>query len=140
MNEKDFVTFEQAKKLKELKFDWKTYYAYTKEKYTVYDRDIEPIEKGELISKNSRFYINPYCIDAPFIHQVQNWLREEKKFHIVIRPYFPKWVEGNYSITKYCLWYNYMDEIGNLVDDDDDIYDSYYEALNAGINKALELL
>ena len=133
MNEKDLVTFEQAKKLKELGFREKCFYGYFEEKLQI------PTIDYTLESRND--YENPYWVDAPFLHQVQNWLREEKNIHITIDTYFPRWREGYYSIKEV----NYectivimkedsvsREKIGN--------YNTYYEALNAGINKALELL
>lgn len=137
MNEKDLVTFEQAKRLKELGFDWKTDYVYTKEKYDIYDRDIESIEKGELISRNSRFCIVPYCINAPFLYQVQNWLREEKNIHITIDTYYPNWQKDDHSVLQYeCSIVN--DIYNKALRYEVGRFDSYHEALSAAIDYGLQ--
>ena len=71
MNE-DFVSFEEAKKLKEKGFDWKTFGFYTE-----YVKLIQfPLT---YTSKNWNKQCD--CYSAPTISQVLKWLREEKKIH-----------------------------------------------------------
>lgn len=73
----DFVTFEQAKKLKELGFDWECF------AYYLYD---DNLEIGRQLQKyNSEWHlINLGYISAPTLSQAQKWLREEKHLLITI--------------------------------------------------------
>lgn len=141
MNEKDLVTFEQAKKLKELGFNWKCLYAYYGDKLEANGCKVFSLDtNGCWRIVNSFSNINSFR-DAPFLYQVQDWLRVEKNIHITIDTYFPGWREGYYGFreVRYECTIIIMKEdsasrekIGN--------YNTYYEALNAGINEALELL
>lgn len=138
MNEKDFVTFEQAKKLKELGFNWECLYNYDdcglQPNGCAYN---SPDVDSSWESNNSKEYDPLGWIDAPFLYQVQNWLREEKNIHITIDTYYPGWNDGDYSITKYCFWCNLLDGTGKIIDPDD-VYDSYHEALSAAIDYGLQ--
>ena len=128
MDEKDLVTFEQAKKLKELGFREECFYGYFEEKLQI------PTIDYTLESRND--YENPYWVDAPFLYQVQNWLREENNTHIIIDTYFPRGLAGDYSIHEYeCIIIN-KHGLRTTVG----FHKSYNETLSAGIDKALELL
>ena len=82
---KDFVTFEIAKKLKEKGFKEQclAYYTQDAEFYynTSYGSDVESAFRSFNSQPNS---ICGKRIDAPIISQALNWLRKEKKIHIMI--------------------------------------------------------
>lgn len=142
MNEKDLVTFEQAKKLKELGFSYPTAYYY--DKYgSVNQKDVDPDYIPDIYVRYSYIINNKYntgkynACDAPFLYQVQNWLREEKNIHITIDTYYPNWVSNDWTLTYECIII-YLDK--HLRDCLTYRPSTYEEALSYGINKVLESL
>lgn len=115
MNE-DFVTYEQAKKLKDLGFVWKC--------ISVYDE-----EKNFKIFKHFRNFneVKEYYISAPTLSQAQKWLREVKGILILI--------QHNKNFYWTISTNDSDDEIIAIYD-----YETYEKALMGAINKALELL
>ena len=123
MNHEDYVSFEQAKTLKKLGFDWECYCAFDK----VY-RKPDP-EGWEL-----RCYHTPqnhnlasYSCSAPTLAQAQKWLREVKGMLILIQH------------NKNFYW------TISTIDSDDEViaiyeYETYEKALLGAINKALEII
>lgn len=125
----DFVTYEQAIKLKELGFDWPTIHYY----------DVETHEFSPKISYNHTVCYdnwNQYnnMISAPILSQMQKWLREVKEIDVVAIPTF-----GEYGKKKYRYQITiYKEDFGNE-DESTTIY-TYEEALSLGIDKSLEIL
>ena len=123
----DFVTYEQAVKLKELGFDWKCNHWY------------HPLEPEKIIECqtycNHNSFERPYS--APTLAQVAKWLRDVKGLIIYSEPRF-------YKGKKPLLGYEY--HLFNKKDgyyshiESETIYDTYEEALSEGINEALELI
>lgn len=147
----DFVTFEIAKKLKEKGFDWEESPFYSEQ-----DRD-------EWKHKNSYEIPNPtYNKDIPFdsetqtmvaphisIQKAMKWLRNEKKLHIgpciladtdtdadgkIINEY----VYWSFSVTN--IETGDMIYFDNYEHIDDKRFDSYEEAVYAGIEYCLDNL
>lgn len=135
MNAEDFVSFEQAKTLKQLGFDLLTNFVYTNCNYDIYDRNVEPINEGELISTQSKYYVKGNCIYAPTLSQTQKWLRDVKEIHIeiryVINPQYEPWIGKVITLKDYYQRYNVIET---------DTCDTYEEALSEGIDIALGLL
>lgn len=127
MNTEDFVTYEQAVKLKELGFDWEVNHCY-------YDDELNEICDGSTSNYdncNSTDYIERVC-SAPTLSQAQKWLRNVKKADIIVTledetddPY-----QVEVYINKVCVSGHWRH--GFFTDFD--------EALSVGISKALELL
>lgn len=133
MTHEDFVTFEQAKSLKELGFDWECRAVYLFD--SSYDNNGFVYGRGFWVmdyNKTDEGY------SAPTLYQAQKWLREVKKVDITItlllsyseaeklpvpaRYYNPKLTIGIYeykTIAQHC---------------------TYEGALLEGIRVALELL
>lgn len=94
MNEFEFVTFKLAKKLNEKGFKEKclTYYDVIDNVgllyNTQYTNDLSPCQYTDLLQSHNTDVSayqsddSEYCVDAPTIPQVLNWLRKEKKIHI----------------------------------------------------------
>ena len=118
MIREDYVTFEQAKALRELGFNWKCFGFY------FYD--------NELVFGGPRDYnlMHGY-ISAPALSQTQKWFREVKKIE----------VNANYDNVKE-KWYWFINDMQecNMTTIDDYNFDTYEQALSEGIDKALELL
>ena len=124
----DYVTFEQAKKLKKFGFDWECNHYYDKQ---------EQFE--QVVVSNYDNYYNCNSDDfedacsAPTLSQSQKWLREVKEICVTssIKIHKGKY-KFNWSITLF--------KEGRGIWDESVIYDTYEQALSAGIDKALELL
>lgn len=116
----DFVTYRQAKTLKELGFDWKTHAFYNKE--------------GDLYSSDNPDYWNDEIwneFSAPTLEQTQKWLRETKEL-VVIVLFSPK-DKGYY----WRLFYEQTIITGGWVIE---YCNTYEKALLEGINDALKIL
>lgn len=128
--ELQLVSFEQAKALKELGFPQE----YISSNQKIYNR------KGELTTQNTTFWSYGHEADAPSLELAAKWLREEKNFFMsiefcAIAEETPKYVNFlDYIKDKKVLFSNYAHN------DKDDYWDSYEEALSAGIDKAIEIL
>lgn len=127
--ELEIVNFEQAKALKELGFPqevhpWNLYDIHTGILHKDYD-DSSPLYLTE----------NDTCM-APSLELVAKWLRKEKDFHICPRYvvlngekfYYSEVNEEELSYME-CPGYWYPIR-----------YNTFEEALSAGINKAIEIL
>lgn len=123
----DYVTSEQAKKLKELGFDWECNHIYKKDFFNQWSffhclqdayGNHNQGGKGEAIT-----------ISAPTLAQAQKWLREKGK--IILINVVPE-------IKQY--YWNLYDESFHFRGACNENYNTYEEALSAGIDKALALL
>lgn len=116
-NMEDFVTLDQAKKLKELGFQEKCF------AYFLYD---DEVEIGTYM-KDYNYIVGLDYISAPTLYQTQKWLREIEKTEVIVN----RIDEGIYDFTIY----------GKIVDvTTESRFDTYEEALSKGIDKALELI
>ena len=121
MTHEDYVTYEQAVKLKELGFDWKC--------YTFYHWDNWCGLSHSGIYENHNMFKK--CISAPTLSQAQKWLREKG---IDITP-----IPVTRDDERKYRWA--LDRLNpRLRDWTDDIINNYEEALSAGIDRALQLL
>lgn len=113
----DFVTLDQAKKLKELGFEEKCF------AYFLYD---DEVEIGSYM-KDYNYIVGLDYISAPTLYQAQKWLREVEKTEVVVN----RLDEGVYDFVIY----------GKIVDmTTTKCFDTYEQALSNGITKALELV
>ena len=117
----DYVNFEQAKKLKELGFDRKCYTFYH------WDNWCELSHSG--ICENHNMFEK--CISAPTLSQSQKWLREAKDIIVL--------ATCNIDYEKGHEWYCFVDKDVNI-EDPEQFYETYEQALSAGIDKALNFL
>lgn len=130
MNTEDFVTYEQAVKLKELGFDWKCLYFYPITSALGIKRNCSHGDFNSIqMSFDSKY---GEIFSAPTLAQAQKWLRNVKKADIIVTledetddPY-----QVEVYINKVCVSGHWRH--GFFTDFD--------EALSVGISKALELL
>lgn len=123
----DFVTYKQSVKLKELGFDWKTFAFYLG---TVLNTKVPSWQ----ITNTTDVPIIP----APTLAQAQKWLRE-KEIEVAVFAEF----DGELRTGQWVwLMRKFNTHLFDTVfsEDEDLNYDTYEQALSAGIDKALELL
>ena len=134
----DYVSYDQALRLKELGFDWKC--------ETFWDDEGSPKEH-EWVIKNYHDY--PFVTNEedctilrPSLAQAQKWLREKHNIIILVETYFKNYMEGDYNKAEF----EYVRVNMNLnaarkgSSKDGELFESYEQALSAGIDETLELL
>jgi predicted RNase H-like HicB family nuclease len=145
INHEYYVSLEVAKLLKEAGFDWevKTYYHYLSP-YDEYNLEFDSISTNYNHLNNADF-------SAPTLDVTQRWLREEKGWiletHHFGEEYFEMLDDGYYVETEddfihkypnksFYMCYGYFENCLYIEEDGN----TYEEALEAGIKKALELI
>ena len=141
-NHEYHVSFEVAKLLKEVGFDWKCNGVFLSEDGTQY-----AFIKADAACDNNNSKYNPYNISAPTLDVAQRWLREVKGIYIEITT-----IENKRAVTNSDGW-TFHYEYGKPTFDCDikdercedmctlyDSFDTYEEAQEAGIKKALETI
>ena len=134
MNHEDYVSFEQAQRLKELGFDWECNHWY----HPLEDKILESVD----YSNHNRFE-RPYS--APTLSQAQKWLREVKGIAVCVQSFDsnkdPRY--GNFWWKEYFLpnceergpqWVEWW------ISGNHPIFPNYEKALSDGISKMLELM
>lgn len=137
VSKEDFVTYEQAKALKELRFDWECLHGY----YRFYS-DKEPWLNSCGYAKNS-IGSDSFSYAAPTLSLAQKWLREVKD--IIIGIDFDNWNDKYECHVYKRMGYkgaNIRDTYGSqlVTNEYHEDFDTYEQALSAGVDKALELL
>lgn len=144
MTREDFVTFEQAQRLKELGFDWgcthgydtKTGAFFASQEYPISGQT--PMTIDDILYDYNTNYTPPQyvCISAPTLAQAAKWLREHKGIFIGI------W--NNACGYGWDICDTHGTGIAKFDDNGDDLdsgmFTTYELALSAGIDKALEIL
>lgn len=117
--EKDYVTLELAKLLKIVGFDEPC------EKYiNVNTGDWDYCDYDHIFEKNSN--LPSYGVSYPLLYEAQKWVRENLNIHIII----------GIGTGEY-FWSLCMADNGIFIDMSKYRWDSYEEALNAGIEAAI---
>lgn len=126
MTHEDFVTFEQAKALKEMGFDWEVVKGYS-------HFPGEKVKTFYAQEENVNAIYSKWCFAAPSLSQAQKWLCEVKG----IAPNIIAHDGGFYHCDDIYLP---NAEYAGYFPSDPTRYSTYEQALSAGIDKALELL
>lgn len=124
VSKEDFVSFEQAKVLKELGFDWECNHYYH-----LYDEmdTLSVLPKFENFNKFDKNW------SAPTLYQAQKWLYEKFRIWISVDPY-----DNN---TGFCFTlYKEHDIEFYYYGDDKGYCSTHVSALRNGITKVLEYL
>lgn len=135
-----YVSFKCAQMLKRLGFKEEVshYYCHFKS-----DGEVKIWSTNPPDNHNARLSTNEVC-SAPRLDQAQAWLRDCKGIHVSPNPYYicHRDEYGNIYEERY-LWSFELMRVPSgdyrTIGDGGD-YESYEEALSAGISKALELL
>ena len=133
----DFVTHEQAIKLKELGFDWDCnhYYENGKLYEGVVDEDEDPDINSDYPTTYGNYNFTKQTCSAPTLAQVQKWLREVKHIDIDIDSVYHRLDTGDKVM--------YGLRIGVQRTFQKEFYlnhDTYEQALSSGIDTALKIL
>lgn len=129
INHECYVSLEIASLLKEAGFDWKC--------YKVYKTDMtENLTLFTYANKDGYRNTSEFICSAPTLEVAQKWLREVKGVDINIL------VESISSHKQYLvsIWFNISDKSAYDNAVLDNRYNTYEEAQEAGIKKALELI
>ena len=120
----DYVTYEQAVKLKEFGFKYPCNHYYSSDSGLLHEETEN--DQTNYIHCNSK-----YLISAPTLSQAQKWLREVKKMIVLVT------CNLDYEDGHEWYWFVDMDE---LPAEPETKCDTYEEALSAGIDVALNWL
>lgn len=141
----DYVSYDQAKLLNKLGYDYSSDKYYATQNYCIGDNPMlfDTISVGQLISnplrkidENDGWIIDDrFSVPAPTLYHVQKWLREVKDIHLEIKyspnPQYEPWL-GRVVIIE-----NHPNP-NTIIDTD--TCDTYEEALMSCIDKALDIL
>lgn len=146
MNKEDYVSLELAKKLQDKGYREPCFATYTmkfKDEFTLCIGTFEEIEFEYLSRIPSKGIQLQYL--APTLYDAQKWLREKHLLYIDIEAYYTYYEvdENDYRdqerLWEYSIWedttYDVYEKVKSKCS-----YDTYEEALNAGILEALKLI
>lgn len=137
MNKEDYVSLEVAKLLKEKGFDYATLYYYEKSgKLGMMNLDAQS-------QMRKHGYMND-IYPRPTLYEAQKWLRNKYKLHIDVGMCgdYATDADGN-KVEEWDFWtfdVYYTENFSHHIFDCFGQYDTYEEALNAGILEALKLI
>lgn len=146
MTTEDYVSYSLALALKEAGFDWKCDHYW----YKVYmDSDKIEMRQGKTMDYNNDGWFVPHC-SAPHIYYAQKWLREKKGIVVTIgfEPIDDSDMVYTYTINRYNpdggknVWdcWDTCRSLNGCGSTYSGGWDSYEQALSAGIASALELI
>lgn len=138
MENKDYVSYEQARKLKELGFDWKCDHYYTNGYINDDPEDTSRVVKFHIDTpyNHNKVIRESACCSAPTLWEAQKWLREERSVDIYVIPRY----QNAYEVAAKRLGKRVVDTffVFDLWDSKKP-YPSHESALSAGIDAALEI-
>ena len=130
MIEEQFVSFDTAKLLKEVGFDVPCYVQYS-ERGVQWDA-----------SCPENFNADDWGCSCPTQALAARWLREVQGIHVSSNIFMDSAndVDGN-TVDEWTFWsFDLFDNSGRIIEESDDRYDSYEEALEAGLKYALKMI
>jgi hypothetical protein len=143
--ELQIVTFEQAKILHKLGFDWlkmddNNYFDFSENKLYAFHVRTNQYRAVtiDFLNHNQNCqqydYVGTPTYDAPTVALALKWLRETKGIYVVTQPLYGH--DDKISISKYRWWL--MPDLIKVTDADDDLeYNSFEEAELAGLGFVL---
>ncbi|WP_289759201.1 hypothetical protein [uncultured Duncaniella sp.] len=139
MTDTDYVSYPLALALKKAGFDYPCYFYYTR-KDSPDDHVYSTTSEEAPIDYNRSVYAG--C-SMPTLAQAQKWLREEWGIHINVCIYSDYSTDADGKVCdRWDFWGFdlYAVSGGDMMEEGDGEYDSYEQALSAGIAAALELI
>ena len=135
MIEESYISFDTAKLLKEAGFE-----ANLKTRYVEEEKDEWAFwDSG---AKRSDYNYFDDTIACPTQALAARWLRETHGIHVSSNIFMDSAndADGN-TVDEWNFWsYDLFDNSGRIIEESDDRYDSYEEALEAGLKHCLELI
>ena len=130
MIEESYVSFDTAKMLKEAGFDVPCTSQYSEGKCIWNVGYPENFNQGE------------FGYSRPTQALAARWLREAHGIHVSSNIFMDSSndADGN-TVDEWNFWsYDLFDNSGRIIEESDDRYDSYEEALEAGLQEAIKLI
>ena len=130
MIEESYVSFDTAKMLKEAGFDVPCTSQYTEGK-SIWN-----------VGYPDNFNQDEFGYSRPTQALTARWLREAHGIHVSSNIFMDSAndADGN-TVDEWNFWsYDLFDNSGRIIEESDDRYDSYEEALEAGLKRSLELI
>ena len=135
MLEESYVSFETAKLLKEAGFE-----ANLKTMYVEEEKDEWAFwDSG---AKRSDYNYFDDTIACPTQALAARWLREAHGIHVSSNIFMDSANDADgKTVDEWTFWsYDLFDNSGRIIEESDDRYDSYEEALEAGLREAIKLI
>ena len=130
MIEESYVSFETARMLKEARFDVPCFNQYT-DRGTVWHCDCP-----------ENFNISQCATSCPTQALAARWLREVHGIHVSSNIFMDSANDADgKTVDEWTFWsFDLFDNSGRIIEERDDRYDSYEEALEAGLQEAVKLI
>ena len=143
MIEESYVSFDTAKLLKEAGFDLSCRGVYVTDRTGYYEfREYDNKQTTDDLCWNTEDGFQ-YEYLAPTQALAARWLREVYGLHVMISPYYDCSVDAEGEIVDKQMHWGYMilyAATGNLAEDNDERFDNYEQALEAGLQKVIKLI
>lgn len=148
MNQEDYVSYELSKALKAAGFDEPCDKWIASKSFSYYDEDEccdhnAVIRKGWLISQKQKEKYDQEALPYLSLWHAQKWLREKWGIHVDACVFSDHSTDADGNVCdRWDFWGFDLYAVvgGEKMIDDDGEYDSYEQALSAGIAAALELI
>ena len=133
MDNKDFVTYEIAKRLKEAGFNEPCDHYY-------HHGELKRYADTDSVNRNTNGHGRPNKCSAPTLWQAQKWLREKHNIHVQIEAVMQE--QWTYTLVDLAPWSDMDGEWHDRIPDREGYPQiaTYESALSAGIAAALELI
>ena len=130
MIEEQFVSFDTAKMLKEAGFDVPCTSQYSEGKSIWY------------VGYPDNFNQDDFGYSRPTQALAARWLREAHGIHVSSNIFMDSANDADGNIVdEWTFWsFDLFDNSGRIIEESDDRYDSYEEALEAGLKEAVKLI
>lgn len=143
MIEESYVSFDTARMLKEAGFDLSCRGVYVTDRTGYYEfREYDNKQTTDDLCWNTEDGFQ-YEYLAPTQALAARWLREVHGIHVMIHPYYDCSVNADGEIVDKRMYWGYMilyAATGNLAEDNDERFDNYEQALEAGLQKVIKLI
>ena len=142
MIEESYVSFDTARMLKEAGFDVPCRGVYVTDRTGYYEfREYDNKQTADDLCWNTEDGFQ-YEYLAPTQALAARWLREVNGIHVSSNIFMDSANDADgKTVDEWTFWsYDLFDNSGRIIEESDDRYDSYEEALEAGLKHGLELI
>ena len=143
MIEESYVSFDTAKMLKEAGVNVPCRGVYVTDRTGYYEfREYDNKQTADDLCRDTEDGFQ-YEYLAPTQALAAKWLREVYGIHVMIHPYYDCSVDADGEIVDKRMYWGYMilyAETGNLAEDNDERFDNYEQALEAGLRGVVKLI